>query len=131
MKSTIAQYEGLLQTLLERPAISFDENLHSMLPSQGGVYRIFEKGSDWQSSVYIGKCKNLQNRIYRNHLMGNRRASTLKGKLIEHGDCADENEVKQYFKDKCLVQFLTVLGDAERTYLEHFAVAILRPRYND
>ena len=131
MESIIARYKELLQTLLAAPPIPFDESLHSALPTQGGVYRIFEKGADWQRSVYVGKTGDLQNRVYGNHLMGNRRASTLKRKLIRYGKCADENDVKEYLKDKCLLQFLVVADDAERTSFEHFAVAILRPRYND
>ena len=126
MEATIARYKELLQTLLASPVFPFDDNLRNALPTAGGVYRIFETGTDWQDSVYIGKSTNLQNRVYGNHLMGNRRASTLKRKFIESGRYADENAVKHYLREKCSVQFITVDDDAERTSLEHFAVAIVR-----
>jgi hypothetical protein len=94
------------------------------------VYRILEKAAGWQSSVYVGKSGNLRRRIYGNHFMGNRGASILKRKLIRDGLYPDENAVKEYLSDRCLVQSL-VVDDYDRAYFEHFAVAILRPRYND
>ena len=130
MEATIARYKELLQTLLASPVFPFDDNLRNALPTAGGVYRIFETHR-LENSVYIGKSTNLQNRIYGNHLMGNRRASTLKRKFIESGRYADENAVKHYLREKCSVQFITVDDDAERTSLEHFAVAIVRPAFND
>lgn len=131
MESIIAQYKDWLKKLLAETPLPFDGNLRGALPTQGGVYRVFEKGSDWQGSVYVGKTGNLQERIYSNHLMGNRRASTLKRKLIKYGDCADEADVKSYLKSGCLMQFLVVVDETERTFFEHFAIAVLRPRYND
>lgn len=131
VETIIAPYKKLLQTLLTSPELSFDVNLRSSLPSEGGVYRIFESDSDWQTSVYIGTSNNLQNRIYRSHLMGIRQVSTFKRKLIEQGLFSDENAVKQYLKDKCKVQFITLSEKIDRLAFEHFAVAILKPRYND
>lgn len=131
IESIIAPYKELLQILLANPSFPFDENLHRSLPLGGGVYRIFEIGSDWQTSIYIGKSNNLQNRIYRSHLMGIRQVSTLKRKLIRQGHYVDENAVKQYLKDRCLVQFVIVNDKNERTAFEHFATATLKPRYND
>ena len=131
LESIIARYKELTQLLLASAHIAFDERLRGALPVEGGVYRVFEIGANWQDSVYIGKSTNLQNRIYHDHLMGNRQASTLKKKLIANGLFPDENAVKQYLRQKCLVQFVVIQDDAERTSFEHFAVAVLRPKYND
>ena len=109
----------------------FDGDLRDILPAKGGVYRIFEEGAEWNSSIYIGESANLQRRLYNNHLMGNRKASALKKKLIEKGNLADERAVKQYLKNKCLFQFIKVPDEADRKYFEHFAIAILHPKYND
>jgi len=95
------------------------------------VYRISEKTSDWQRSVYVGQSSNLQRRIYNYHLMGTRHVSTLRRKLIKSDRYADDNAVKQYLRDECLVQFVTMPEDNERTSFEHFAVTVLKPRYND
>lgn len=130
IESITAGYQELLRELLGRRPVPFDGNLRNALPTRGGVYRILETGAGWQSSVYVGKSGNLRERTYSNHFMGNRRASTLKRKLILDGLYADENAVKEYLKERCSVQFLIVEED-ERAHFEHFAVAILRPRYND
>jgi hypothetical protein len=124
-------YKELLQTLVESFSHPFDKNLYGNLPSEGGIYRIFEKGADWQDSVYIGKSFDLQKRIYKNHFMGDRKASSLKRKLIKIAEFADEKAVKQYLKEKCLVQFVLIRDKAERTWFEHFSIAVLKPRIND
>ncbi|MCL4295207.1 MAG: GIY-YIG nuclease family protein [Anaerolineae bacterium] len=131
VEAIIVPYKKLLQALLTSPQLPFNENLHRSLPSEGGVYRIFESDSDWQSSIYIGTSNNLQNRIYRSHFMGIRQVSTFKRKLIRQGWYADENAVKQYLKARCKVQFVIVADKISRIAFEHFAVAILKPKYND
>jgi len=130
VESTVVRYQEMLRELLGRPPVPFDEDLRSALPTAGGVYRILEKAAGWQSSVYVGKSGNLRRRVYSYHFMGDRRVSTLKRKLIKSGLCANEDAVKEYFSERCSVQFLLV-DEHERGPLEHFAVAILRPRYND
>lgn len=131
MDTIIAQYKKLLEQLLEGQVHQFNSNFHSVLPTEGGVYRIFQEGAEWNSSIYVGESANLWSRLYNNHLMGNRRASSLKRKLIEKGNFADERAVKQYLKDECLFQSIEVPGEAHRKHFEHFAIAILRPEYND
>lgn len=125
-------YKGWLQaSLASQPLLFEDPRLRSKLPSEGGVYRIFEKGADWRSSVYVGKSGNLQNRIYRSHLMGNQSVSPLKRKLIQDGRCTDEKAVKRYLRDNCMIQFVLINDEAERMWFEHFAIAVLKPLYDD
>lgn len=133
MDSTIARYRDLLDRLLARPSIPFDGKLHGALPIKGGVYRIHEKGADWQRSVYVGKSGCLHERIYRNHFMGNLESSTLKRRLIKSRLCDNEAAAKQYLKDRCSVQVLTddIIDSSDRASFEHFSLAILKPRFND
>ena len=131
MDSILAEYKSLLMNLLSSSQVPFDNSLHGFLPEEGGVYRIFEKGSVWQSSVYVGKTTDLRNRIYKNHFMGNREASTLKRKLIRTGQFNDERAVKQFLQDRCLVQYVIVTDKRLRNFLEHFAVSVLKPQFND
>ena len=79
MDSVIPRYKSLLLSLVSNPQLPFDEALHGCLPEEGGVYRIFEKNSTWQSSLYVGKTGNFRSRVYTDHLMGDRQASSLKG----------------------------------------------------
>ncbi len=121
----------MLEELLTSNPIRFDQRLHSSLPNKSGVYRIFEIISQDFKSVYVGKSVDLQNRIHGNHLMGNRRGSTLKRKLIENNIFLDEEAVKNYLKHKCLVQYILVPDDCTLNGFEHFAIAILQPKIND
>lgn len=57
--------------------------------------------------------------------------SIVKRKLITQGKYLDESAVKQYLKDNCSVQVVIMDDKIERIAFEHFAVATLKPRYND
>jgi len=45
--------------------------------------------------------------------------------------CTDERSVTEYLTEHCLVQFLEIEDERERNWLEHYAIAVLRPIYND
>lgn len=125
------RYKDLLLTLLSKQQLPFDSNLHGLLPLQkGGVYRIFEKGSTWQNSLYVGATASLRNRVYTNHLMGDSVAG-LKGKLIKEDRYNNENDIKEYLQSKCLVQYILIPDENLRMLFEHFAISILKPQYSD
>ena len=130
MESIIARYSELLRQLLTSPQLVFDENLRRALSTDGGVYRVLEKGTNWQWSLYVGTSTNLRRRVYEMHFKGNSRASILRKKLIRDGPCADESEVTRYLGERAAVQPLA-MEDPEKALFEHFAVAVLRPKYND
>jgi len=75
-------------------------------------------------TIYIGATTNLSNRLYQ-HLMANRRASTLKNKLINKGGFVSEDSVKDYLRKECVIQFIIISDPEERTLFEHLAIAIL------
>jgi len=131
MNEIIQHYINNLLTLVSGTQMAFDENLHGILPTVGGIYRVFELGADWRKSIYVGKTSNLRNRIHGNLLMGDSQAHTLKRKLVASNMFLDDNAVKQYFKERCLLQILQLADENERSLLEHFAIAILKPKYND
>ena len=130
MKVLLGKYVELLDKLINAEQISFEGITPSSLPYTAGVYRIFEDQSADQS-VYIGQTGNFRERLYSNHLMGNPQASVLKRKLIARKVFTNAESVKQYFFDMCSIQILEIDDEQERKYFEHFAIAILRPEYND
>lgn len=81
MIEIIKKYIEKLLILISSHSISFDDNLYRNLPTEGGVYRIFEVSSNWKQSIYVGKTSNLRDRIYSNLLMGDAQAHTLRHKL--------------------------------------------------
>lgn len=118
-------------SLVSSTQIPFNDNLQATLPTTGGVYRVFELASDWSSSIYLGKTGNLRNRIYHDLLMGNRQAHTLKSKLILAEQFPDRASVEHYLQEECSVQFHLVPDETQRSLFEHFAIALLKPRFND
>ena len=133
-KSHIQKYNGLLIQLLESNPISFNtESLKEILPKQMGVYCISERKNDTFERIYVGRSKNLQKRIYRNHLIGSRRNSTLRRKIDKFEKHSDEDSISNYLREQCVTQFI-VFDDKdklERNFFEHFAIAALRPKFND
>lgn len=123
-------FTPLLYQLLESQPVGMGDGFTGQIPSGGGVYRIFETGSPVDSTVYVGKTGNFFERLYRNHLQGNQKASTLKRKLIDRGDFGSNQEVKDYFRGRCSVQFLPIDDEHLRHWFEYFAIATLKPRYN-
>jgi excinuclease UvrABC nuclease subunit len=126
------KYSNELAILLRSDFLAFNaENFHKMLPQKGGVYHIAEKTQDLFKTIYFGQSNDLKNRIHRNHLMGSRKNSTLKNKLIKSGKFSTEDEVKVYLHKCCAVQFVVIEDELERLSFEHFAISILRPKYNN
>lgn len=131
MDTIIEEYKSQLSELLAAPVVEFGTGGTTELPRSGGVYRICERSARATRTIYVGKSKNLKRRIHGDHLIGDRVSSTLKRKLIRETSCESEVDVKQYLKDKCVVQCVEIDDGAARTGFEHFAVAVLRPAFND
>ena len=108
-----------------------DPRLYGKLPEAAGFYRILRRGSDWTQSLYVGWSDNLRQRVFRNHLMGGVRSSTLKGKLARSSRFKDLKAVKDYLKKRCAVQFVVVRRKRGANFIEHFLICALRPKHND
>jgi excinuclease UvrABC nuclease subunit len=122
-------YKDLLGKLLDTNSLPFSEDLKTSLQGKGGVYRIIENGSD--VTLYVGQSTNLRFRIYRRHLRGSKRVSTLRRKLLRDSDMEEEAAVSEFLERECRVQYLEIEDEHERTWFEHFAIALLKPKYND
>jgi hypothetical protein len=85
------RYKDLLEKLLETNPLPLNEALKGLLPRKEGVYRIVENRSD--ATLYVGQSTNLRSRIYRRHLRGSKRVSTLRRKLLRDSNMADEAAV--------------------------------------
>ncbi len=120
----------MIGELLEKPIFNFDAELSRNLPQKPGVYRIFEKEYP-EKAIYIGKSKSLKRRIVGDHYKGDRISSTLKRKLIRGLGLSNEKEVMDYLSNKCSVQFMVMENKQLQTGFEHFAVAVLTPKWND
>lgn len=125
--------EGQLSRLLKSRPIPFDDRCRSSLPETHGIYRIFDPSAP-EVTVRAGRTKTaaggLRQRVYQNHLMGSQ-AGNLRSQLVAGGECTDLDAAKQFVRTRLAVQVLVVDDSKERTWLEHFMLGVLRPRYCD
>lgn len=130
-EEVVQDYLERLQDLISCEKIRFDSDLHSALPKDAGVYRIIRANDETRTTLYVGTSKNLQDRLYSNLLMGDVTAHTLRNKLIKSKMCSNEEDIKNYLRNNCLIQFEIIPNKKERHYFEHFAISILKPQFND
>jgi len=125
--------ESQLAQLLSSPAIPFDDHCRRALPEVHGIYRIFDPTKP-DGTVRAGRTKTaaggLRQRVYQNHLMGNQ-VGNLRAQLVADGVCIDLETAKRLIRESLAVQILVVEDEGERTWLEHFMLGVLRPRYCD
>lgn len=119
--------------LLERmPTIWFSESKRlGEIPKGGGVYLIVEKRSDLEEVVYCGKSRNLQRRLVLNLLNGTMKVHSLARKLALALGPMEKAAVSQLLESKFGLRYVEEPNNAERSFLEHFAIAYFRCRYND
>ncbi len=122
----VKRYAEPVSELLSCVPRSFDDNLPNHLPKTGGIYRVFEMNDGRHDTLYIGRTRNLQERLW-NDLYRGQSAMTLRGILERNPDVED---VPTYLEERCHVQFAVVPSLGERTYVTHFAIAVLRPALN-
>lgn len=134
MQARIEENLDLLRALLNASELPFDQKLRSSLPESHGIYRIFEVGSDWSSSLRVGRTKSagsgLRQRIYQNHLMGDQ-SGNIRAQLASRGRCANLDAAKEFLRERCRVQILVIKDDQQRKWTEHFALSVLQPDFSD
>lgn len=109
---------------------AFSSIVPSDLPEQAGVYVIWLK--DTEEVLYVGRTKNIRQRLYTNHLMGNKSSARLKKYLVEDNnlpDIVDYAHAKQYIKDNCRFQFIMVKDNNERGHIEGLLGFLTEARY--
>ena len=128
------KYVEYVEALVSSEPYRFDENLESMLPSQPGIYRIFENGAGWTSSLLVGRTRTatdeLRYRIYQNQYTGNQK-SNIKAQLVKSGRFKDQDEAKTYLEEQCRVQFVVIEDVTDVKWAEHFILSILQPQFTD
>ena len=120
----------IAKKVLSAPKITFAEVKPSQIPDAPGVYVIKIRDSD--ETLYVGRTKNLRQRIYSNHLHGPLSNARLKKYLIEDPNepsIKDLAAAKQYLKDFCYVQFQVIDDLLERGQAEGLLSFLLNVRY--
>lgn len=120
----------IVERILAAPKYPFADIKPSLIPDDPGVYII--RLQDSGETLYVGRTKNLRQRIYSNHLHGPITNARLKKYLIEDPNepsVTDLENAKQYLKDRCYVQFRVINDLMERGRTEGLLSFILNVRY--
>ena len=125
----LAFVEGALERLLSMSPIAFADLVPSLLPKVGGVYLITAIQRKVERPYYIGRSKNLQRRIYTNHLMGPLTNARLKKYLVNTGECSDPEAAKQFIRTFCHVRWIEEADIRKRGAIEGYATGLLFPKH--
>lgn len=77
----------------------FSSLVPSDLPEKAGVYVIWLK--DTEEVLYVGRTRNMRQRLYTNHLMGNKSSARLKKYLVD--DNFNYPEITEYSDAKTFI----------------------------
>ncbi len=115
--------EQALKDLLGRTAVKFSSIDYYSVPAEGGVYLITRRYSSKETPYYIGRSKNIRNRL-KVHI--NR--TVFKKYLIDQKLCANLEDAKNYTLRHCAVRWLLESDYKVRARMEGYFTAVLSPR---
>lgn len=118
-----------LSELINSESMPFLNAKPSAFPELPGVYLISSLEDEVEIPFYIGRSKNLQQRLYNNHLMGPLSNARLKKYLIDAEVVKDIEEAKVLIKNSCSARWVIEEDFRVRGALEGFFTAMLFPRY--
>ena len=130
LKCRMQQGLEIVDRVLSAPKFSFADIKPLLIPEDPGVYiiRLQESGE----TLYVGRTKNLRQRIYSNHLHGPITNARLKKYLVEDPNepsITDLSKAKQYLRTHCYVQFCVIDDLKERGQAEGLLSFLLNVRY--
>jgi len=129
-KKRASEAEALVDHLTGSQKYYFSDLKPSDLQERAGVYAIFD--SETGENLYVGRTKNLRQRLYNNHLMGPKSNARLKKYLTEDPlmtEISTMEEAKLFLKDRCYFQFLLVDDVRQRGQIEGMLGFFLDVRY--
>lgn len=127
----LTEAKRIVENLVGGKRYDFDglkpSDLEDRLPV---VYAIFDKMDG--ACMYVGRTKNLRQRLYTNHLMGPASNARLKKYLVEDPDRQDISTLeaaKQYLLNHCYFQYYPVSDMRMRGQIEGLLGYLLDVRY--
>lgn len=101
----------------------------SSIPDIPGVYVISVGKNETEEPYYIGRTKNLRQRLYNNHLMGPLTNARLKKYLVNSGECKNKDEAKNFIRKNCHVRWMIENDVKKRGAVEGYVTGMLFPKY--
>ena len=131
MEKRLEDARRLTEMLLHSKKYFFDVLTPSMLTNKlPVVYAITDKTSG--EVLYVGRTKNLRQRLYNNHLMGTLTNARLKKYLIQDPnmpEITDKESAKDYIKTNCYFQYIAESDMTKRGQIEGLISFMLDVRY--
>lgn len=121
-----------IKDLLDMKPVLYRIITPSVLPEKAGVYLISEIIRGKEIALYVGRTKNLRNRLYRNHLMGPLSNARLKKYMTKDSThpCFDNKDLaKVYIRKNCSVRWILENDIRKRGALEGYFTARFFPKY--
>ena len=103
-----------------------------MIPEAPGVYLITARKSRYEDIYYVGRTKNLRQRVYTNHLMGGLSTARLKKYLINDAELTgvrNKYDAKEFIKTNCYVRWIEEDDMRNRAAIEGYTTGLLFPKY--
>ena len=121
-----------LKELLKMKPMQFSIITPSILPNIAGVYLITEAVENTENALYVGRTKNLRQRLYTNHLMGSTSNARLKKYIVHdenHSCFGDVKKAKEYIREFCQVRWVFQDDTRIRGAIEGYFTAKFFPKY--
>jgi hypothetical protein len=115
--------------LLSAIPIPFSKLTPSAVPKTSGVYLITAQLEGQHFPYYVGRSKNLKQRLYNNHLMGPLTNARLKKYLINFGECGSLDEAKKFIRACCWARWIEEPDIRIRGAIEGYVTGMLFPKY--
>lgn len=105
-KALLDSAREIYDKVFQSKIYSFSSIVRSELPEEAGVYVIWVKKTE--EVLYVGRTRNIKQRLYTNHLMGNKSSARLKKYLVDdnvdHPEIDDYSKAKEYIRQNCNFQ---------------------------
>lgn len=131
MQQRLIDAKRIVDDILNAPKYYFKELKPSVLPDQlAAVYAITDISTG--EVLYVGRTKNIRQRLYNNHLMGPKTNARLKKYLVEDSrqtQITDMSAAKDYLKTNCYAQYISEDDVIKRGQIEGLLSYMLNVRY--
>jgi hypothetical protein len=117
------------RALVSKSPLHFRDLTPSRVPEAPGVYIITAVIDGSEKPYYIGRSKNLRQRLYSNHLMGPRSNARLKKYLVDFGECSDMASAKDFIRQNCIARWIEESDTRKRGAIEGYTTGLLFPKY--
>ena len=131
MKQRLIEAQHITEDILNAPKLYFKDLKPSMLVDKlAAVYAITDASTG--EVLYVGRTKNVRQRLYNNHLMGPKTNARLKKYLVEDPEqpqITDMLAAKEYLKANCYAQYIPEDNMVKRGQIEGLISYMLNVRY--